>query len=76
MAVFALRQLAPQVGDVHIDRAIERRQAFTQHLLAKMLTRYHLAKMLRQKIEQGELGAGQFQGQTIEAGFLAAGVKA
>jgi hypothetical protein len=41
-----------------------------------MFTRNHLAKMLRQQIEQGELRAGQFQRLTIEAGFLAAGVQA
>ena len=43
----ALGELLAQVDDVHVDRAIEWRQAFTQHFLAKMLTRYHLAKMLR-----------------------------
>jgi hypothetical protein len=59
--------------EICIDGAVERRQAFAQHFLAKMFTRYHLAEMLRQQIEQGELGAGQLQRLAIEAGFLAPG---
>ena len=43
---------------MHVDRAIERRQAFAQHFLAQMFTLNHLAEMLRQQIEQGEFGAG------------------
>lgn len=43
---------------MHIDSAIERCQAFTQHFLAQVLTRNHLTEMLCQQIKQGEFGAG------------------
>ena len=59
MPVFAIRQFTPQVGDVHVDGAIERGQAFAQHFLAQQFARHHLAEMLRQQVKQGEFGAGQ-----------------
>jgi len=55
---------------MHIDRAIERRQAFPQDLLAKMLSGDDLAQVLRQQIEQGELGTGKLQRLAIKAGLL------
>ncbi len=43
---------------MHIDGAVKRGEAFAQHFLAQVFTRHHLAEMLRQQIQQGELGAG------------------
>ena len=75
MPVFAIRQLTPQVGNVHVDGAIERGQAFAQHFLAQQFARHNLAETLRQQVKQGEFGAGQIQYLAVEAGLLAAGVE-
>ena len=41
-----------------------------------MFTRYHLAEVLCQQIQQGELGAGEFERLAIKARFLAARIQA
>lgn len=57
MTVFTLRQLTAQVRDMHVDGAVKRGEAFAQHFWLKC-SRDTTAEMLRQQIQQGELGAG------------------
>ena len=61
---------------MHIDGAIKRGEAFAEHFLAQMFTRYHLAEVLGQQIQQGELGACQFQRFTVKTRFLTARIQA
>ncbi len=43
---------------MHIDGAVKRGEAFAQHFLGSSVHATPPAEMLRQQIQQGELGAG------------------
>jgi hypothetical protein len=58
-AVRRIAELAPQVGNMHVDRAVERTERAAEHGLRDALLADDAARFAKQQREEVEIGRGQ-----------------
>src|SRR5690242_18005897 len=65
-AVRRVAELAPEIGDMHVDRAVERPERAAEHRLRNALLADDAARLAQQQREQVELGRRQCDGFLVD----------